>query len=213
MTYPAQFDFAATLCLLQRNRKGLCHRSTEPRLAHLLLSLLSDTHALQSRMILTASNACAAHTCRQCSQAHPLKPLRVHTIQHIRRRASRSRQGHVTQMGLKAVETFNASFELQPEAETALHQLLASQAFCKQVVKECQLEEGSEVKFSGRLFQPVPWSEQVERACLQILRNTLTTQNSQSSTSLQTSCFRQRSSSHQGYVQYLKDCRCLHTPY
>jgi len=61
-------------------------------------------------------------------------------------------------MGLKAVETFNASFELQPEAETAIHQLLASQAFCQQVVKECQLEEGSEVKFSGQLFQPVPWS-------------------------------------------------------
>ena len=61
-------------------------------------------------------------------------------------------------MGLKAVETFNASFELQPEAKSALHQLLSTQAFCKQVVKECRLEEDSEVKFSGQLFQPVPWS-------------------------------------------------------
>ena len=61
-------------------------------------------------------------------------------------------------MGLKAVETFNASFELQPEAKSTLHQLLSTQAFCKQVVKECRLEQDSEVKFSGQLFQPVPWS-------------------------------------------------------
>lgn len=64
----------------------------------------------------------------------------------------------VTQMGLKIVENFNAAFELQPEAEDALHKLLSSEAFCQQVVKECQLAEGSEVKFSGQLFQPVPWS-------------------------------------------------------
>ena len=159
VTYPAQFDFAAKVCLLQRDRKGIYRRSTEPQLAHLLLNLSSATDALQSRMqTLTASNACAAHTCRPCSQAQPLRPLRVLRFQHSRRLASRTRRGHVTQMGLKAVETFNASFELQPEAETAIHQLLASQAFCKQVVKECQLEEGSEVKFSGQLFQPVPWS-------------------------------------------------------
>ena len=61
-------------------------------------------------------------------------------------------------MGLKIVENFNAAFELQPEAENALHKLLSSEAFCQQVVKECQLSEGSKVKFSGQLFQPVPWS-------------------------------------------------------
>lgn len=64
----------------------------------------------------------------------------------------------VTKMGLKAVEIFNAEFELQAEAEQTLHQLLASETFCKQVVVQCQLEEGSEVEFSGQLFQPVPWS-------------------------------------------------------
>ena len=61
-------------------------------------------------------------------------------------------------MGLKIVENFNAAFELQPEAEAALHQLLGSETFCQQVVKECQLPEGSKVRFSGQLFQPVPWS-------------------------------------------------------
>lgn len=61
-------------------------------------------------------------------------------------------------MGLKIVENFNSAFELQPEAEEALHKLLSSEAFCQQVVKECHLEKGSQVKFSGQLFQPVPWS-------------------------------------------------------
>lgn len=78
------------------------------------------------------------------------------------RRLTRSRTDRctriVTQMGLKMVENFNAAFELQPEAEDALHKLLSSEAFCRQVVKECQLAEGSRVKFSGQLFQPVPWS-------------------------------------------------------
>ena len=61
-------------------------------------------------------------------------------------------------MGLKIVENFNSAFELQPEAEDALHNLLSSEAFCQQVVKQCELAEGSKVKFSGQLFQPVPWS-------------------------------------------------------
>lgn len=64
----------------------------------------------------------------------------------------------IIQMGLKIVENFNAAFELQPDAEDALHTLLSSGAFCQQVVKECHLAEGSKVKFSGQLFQPVPWS-------------------------------------------------------
>ena len=61
-------------------------------------------------------------------------------------------------MGLKIVENFNSAFELQPEAEDALHKLLSSEAFCRQVVQECHLEEGTQLKFSGQLFQPVPWS-------------------------------------------------------
>ncbi|KAL3158850.1 hypothetical protein ABBQ32_011571 [Trebouxia sp. C0010 RCD-2024] len=61
-------------------------------------------------------------------------------------------------MGLKIVENYNSAFELQPEAEDALHKLLSSEAFCQQVVKECHLEEGTQVQFSGQLFQPVPWS-------------------------------------------------------
>ena len=64
----------------------------------------------------------------------------------------------VTRMGLKIVENFNSAFELQPDAEDALHKLLSSEAFCQQVVKECQLAESSKVIFSGQLFQPVPWS-------------------------------------------------------
>ena len=111
-----------------------------------------------------APNACLIQIC--CKRS-PIQLLRSnmsatrsqHCLQHSRRGSCRQRARRVeTQMGLKAIETFNSSFELQPEAETALHQLLSSQAFCKQVVKECQLPEGTEVKFSGELFQPVPWS-------------------------------------------------------
>ena len=64
----------------------------------------------------------------------------------------------VTRMGLKVVETYNADFELQPDAEQALHNLLGSEAFCRQVVQQCQLAESTKVTFTGKLFQPVPWS-------------------------------------------------------
>lgn len=103
----------------------------------------------------SSGNRIQAQPLRLCTQAFR-SPNR---IQRGRRRLSRDQPRLVkTQMGLKAVENFNASFELQPEAESALHQLLSSEAFCKQVVKECRLSEGSQVKFSGLLFQPVPWS-------------------------------------------------------
>ena len=61
-------------------------------------------------------------------------------------------------MGLKVVENFNAEFELQPEAKEALHSLLGSEAFSKQVVQQCQLADDVKVEFTGKLFQPVPWS-------------------------------------------------------
>ena len=69
----------------------------------------------------------------------------------------------VTRMGLKAVESYDASFQLQAEADTALRQLLSSETFCKQVVGQCQLPEGTAVKFSGHLFQPMPWSVTARR--------------------------------------------------
>lgn len=69
----------------------------------------------------------------------------------------------VTRMGLKMVENFSAEFELQPDAEQALKNLLSSEGFCSQVVQQCQLAEGTTVKFTGQLFQPVPWSVNTRR--------------------------------------------------
>ena len=95
------------------------------------------------------------------SPAPPTQALSRHTFSRHRARQStqpRHQRRRMIQMGLKIVEHFNADFELQPEAEQELHTLLASEAFCKQVVAQCQLQEGTKVQFSGHLFQPVPWS-------------------------------------------------------
>ncbi|KAK9866855.1 hypothetical protein WJX84_002311 [Apatococcus fuscideae] len=61
-------------------------------------------------------------------------------------------------MGLKAKETFDANFALDDAAEERLRNLLVSETFSKQVVQQCQLPAGQTCKFSGILFQPVPWS-------------------------------------------------------
>lgn len=60
--------------------------------------------------------------------------------------------------GIRAVENFDASFELQPEAQDVLVQLLSSDVFCTQVATQPGVPEGSRAEFTGDLFQPVPWS-------------------------------------------------------
>lgn len=61
-------------------------------------------------------------------------------------------------MGIRAVENFDTSFELQPQCEEILVKLLSSETFSQQVAKQPGLPENFKVKFSGKLFQPVPWS-------------------------------------------------------
>ena len=133
-------------------------------------SLLRERPAAACRATMQAAAspllASQLHVHPQCCPAHaPRSSVHNGCIALYRqqsRRLTRSRTDRcariVTQMGLKIVENFNAAFELQPQAEDELHKLLSSEAFCQQVVKECQLGEGSKVKFSGQLFQPVPWS-------------------------------------------------------
>ena len=112
--------------------------------------------------LLTGSTV--AHQCRQVQAFKSLPHFvyrRCHHHHHIVRFRSQSPRRCArlrTQAGLKIVENFNAAFELQADAEAALHKLLSSESFCQQVVKECHLSEASQVKFSGQLFQPVPWS-------------------------------------------------------
>ncbi|KAJ7524109.1 hypothetical protein O6H91_18G078100 [Diphasiastrum complanatum] len=67
-------------------------------------------------------------------------------------------KGHVTCMGLKVVDSYDSSFELQPECDQILRRLLSSQVFCKQVSEQPGVDSGSCFEFTGELFQPVPWS-------------------------------------------------------
>jgi len=64
---------------------------------------------------------------------------------------------HVS-MGLKLVETYDGSFQLEPQSEQILKNLLSSQVFCSQVAQQTGLDGDSSFEFTGELFQPVPWS-------------------------------------------------------
>ncbi|KAH7437947.1 hypothetical protein KP509_05G097000 [Ceratopteris richardii] len=72
------------------------------------------------------------------------------------------RAASVTRMGLKVVHTYDSSFELMPECEASLQRLLSSDAFRRQVAEQVSEESneksGIEFQFTGKLFQPVPWS-------------------------------------------------------
>eukprot|EP00271_Cylindrocystis_brebissonii_P006873 TRINITY_DN19751_c0_g1_i1.p1 TRINITY_DN19751_c0_g1~~TRINITY_DN19751_c0_g1_i1.p1 ORF type:complete len:192 (-),score=21.67 TRINITY_DN19751_c0_g1_i1:383-958(-) len=76
----------------------------------------------------------------------------------IQQSRQRRRSIQVTVMGIRAVENFDTSFELQPQAEEVLLQLLKSDAFAKQVAEQAGIEDGSRCTYTGNLFQPVPWS-------------------------------------------------------
>lgn len=58
-------------------------------------------------------------------------------------------------MGLKIVESFDSSFTLNYEQKLALFDLLNQESFLKQISQQTQ---GSKVKFTELLFQPVPYS-------------------------------------------------------
>ncbi|WP_159789422.1 hypothetical protein [Sodalinema gerasimenkoae] len=58
-------------------------------------------------------------------------------------------------MSLKIIENFDGSFQLQPEAQQILFDLLTNGAFLEQV---CQQLSCSGLEFTGKLFQPVPYS-------------------------------------------------------
>lgn len=61
-------------------------------------------------------------------------------------------------MGLKLVETYDGSFQLEPQSEQTLKNLLSSQVFCNQVAQQTGVDGDSSFEFTGELFQPVPWS-------------------------------------------------------
>lgn len=58
-------------------------------------------------------------------------------------------------MGLKIIENFDNSFNLEPEGKIILFNLLRGEKFLQQVSQQAQ---GSQVEFTELLFQPVPYS-------------------------------------------------------
>ena len=58
-------------------------------------------------------------------------------------------------MGLKIIENFDSSFDLDPEVKANLFELLKGEAFLQQLAQTMQCEL---VEFTELLFQPVPYS-------------------------------------------------------
>ncbi|GJP31853.1 hypothetical protein CLOM_g15434 [Closterium sp. NIES-68] len=68
------------------------------------------------------------------------------------------RCSHVAQ-GIRAVESFDTSFELDPQAREVLVYLLSSDVFLQQVASQPGVPAGiTGTEFTGELFPPVPWS-------------------------------------------------------
>lgn len=66
-------------------------------------------------------------------------------------------------MGIRAIENFDATFEISDDCRSTLTDLLSSEAFCQQVARETQQVDGTELRFADMLFQPVPWSVQTKK--------------------------------------------------
>eukprot|EP00270_Netrium_digitus_P013253 TRINITY_DN4377_c0_g2_i1.p1 TRINITY_DN4377_c0_g2~~TRINITY_DN4377_c0_g2_i1.p1 ORF type:complete len:194 (-),score=56.67 TRINITY_DN4377_c0_g2_i1:268-849(-) len=64
---------------------------------------------------------------------------------------------------IRAVEDFDGNFELQEEAKQILFQLLGSDSFAYQVAEQPGVPEDAKYKFTGELFQPVPWSPNTKK--------------------------------------------------
>jgi len=72
----------------------------------------------------------------------------------------------VVRMGIRAVESFDATFQLTPESDQLLRSMLVSESFNKQVTRDCALGEDVKPEFSGEVFQPVPWSQTTKHGML-----------------------------------------------
>jgi hypothetical protein len=63
-------------------------------------------------------------------------------------------------MILKIIENYDASFTLEPNAKVTLFSLLTGESFLEQVSQQVQ---GTEIEFTGLLFQPVPYSSKTPK--------------------------------------------------
>ena len=71
---------------------------------------------------------------------------------------SQRHQRLIVRAGLKIRDTYDSKFELNSASEKSLRDLLSSATFQQQVSRETGQPAGTQVSFTGMLFQPVPWS-------------------------------------------------------
>jgi hypothetical protein len=64
----------------------------------------------------------------------------------------------VAAAAIKGVDAFDGSFQLEQEQREKLDELLYSEMFCQEVVRGTKQPEGTELEFTGVLFQPQPWT-------------------------------------------------------
>lgn len=99
-----------------------------------------------------------------CTLSHGLAALGV------RGRSVGERNGRgdafVVRMGIRAVESFDATFQLTAESDQLLRSMLMSESFLKQVGRDCSLVEDVKPEFTGEIFQPVPWSQTTKHGML-----------------------------------------------
>lgn len=65
-------------------------------------------------------------------------------------------------MGLKIIDSFDASFTLTPESQETLFNLLNTSEFIQQIAQQLS-DRVAFIEFTGLLFQPVPYSSQTPK--------------------------------------------------
>ena len=103
-----------------------------------------------------------AHACRsQVISPRVITSHRATLLYQRQKRCNSCRQRHtclIVRAGLKIRDTYDSKFELSTESDKSLRDLLSSSTFQQQVSRETGEPEGTQVSFTGMLFQPVPWS-------------------------------------------------------
>ena len=76
-------------------------------------------------------------------------------------RGSRRTGGVMTRMGIRAVETYDSAFQLDPVAEAKLRELLSTSTFCGQVRPQGRGPGATAEKWPSRPLKPgSPWLDQ-----------------------------------------------------
>ncbi|KAG0583053.1 hypothetical protein KC19_3G105400 [Ceratodon purpureus] len=128
--------------------------------------------SLAPTKVVTQQPQSCAHSCSRGVQRALLPPCKLSGLaaRRIGGRNEQQRMGRgdafVVRMGIRAVESFDATFQLTAESDQLLRSMLVSESFLKQVAKDCSLGEDVKPEFSGEVFQPVPWSQTTKHGML-----------------------------------------------